>query len=222
MDNELATRLIKARSDKGWSQADLANESGVAAAQISRYEQGRSKPRPEVLAKLARAMGVDFNWLSLGLSITDDPPPIDLFLDAALHSKLSAAASASGRSMQSELVYRLQNSFESDKSFEMLYELRRTQLQLQLTNLGAKNQALKWRLRELLNLIEELDRSNVPEEGLAKLREELGQVRAAEESLEREELEVMRKLLKLDDEHSDRFELWEDQVSEREARKSKP
>lgn len=110
MDNELATRLIKARSDRGWSQADLANESGVAAAQVSRYEQGRSKPRPEVIAKLARALGVDFTWLSMGLSITNDPPPVDLFLDAELHSKLSEAAKESGRSMNAEIVNRLEKS----------------------------------------------------------------------------------------------------------------
>lgn len=63
MDNELSQRLVKARSGHGWSQADLAEVSGVAAAQISRYEAGRSKPRTEVVAKLARALAVSFEWL---------------------------------------------------------------------------------------------------------------------------------------------------------------
>ncbi|TDF26198.1 XRE family transcriptional regulator [Delftia tsuruhatensis] len=66
MDSELPQRLIKARSGHGWSQADLAEVSGVAAAQISRYEQGRSKPRTEVTAKLAKALAVRFEWLAYG------------------------------------------------------------------------------------------------------------------------------------------------------------
>lgn len=66
MDSELSQRLIKARSGHGWSQADLAEVSGVAAAQISRYEQGRSKPRTEVIAKLAKALAVRFEWLAYG------------------------------------------------------------------------------------------------------------------------------------------------------------
>lgn len=66
MKNELAQRLIKARSGHGWTQADLAEVSEVAAAQISRYEAGRSKPRPEVIAKLAKALAVRFEWLAYG------------------------------------------------------------------------------------------------------------------------------------------------------------
>jgi transcriptional regulator with XRE-family HTH domain len=57
-------RLIKARSGLGWSQQDLAEASGVAAAQISRYEAGRSAPRPEVVARLAKALNVQFEWLA--------------------------------------------------------------------------------------------------------------------------------------------------------------
>lgn len=65
-DNSVAQRLVKARSAHEWSQQELSEVSGVAAAQISRYEAGRSKPRPEVLAKLAKALGVQFEWLSRG------------------------------------------------------------------------------------------------------------------------------------------------------------
>ncbi|CAB5720048.1 transcriptional repressor DicA [Delftia tsuruhatensis] len=72
MDSELPQRLIKARSGHGWSQADLAEVSGVAPAQISRYEQGRSKPRTEVAAKLAKALAVSFEWLAYGRGNIDD------------------------------------------------------------------------------------------------------------------------------------------------------
>lgn len=66
MEDDLAHRLIKARSGHGWSQAELAEVSGVAAAQISRYEAGRSKPRSEIVAKLAKALAVRFDWLAYG------------------------------------------------------------------------------------------------------------------------------------------------------------
>jgi transcriptional regulator with XRE-family HTH domain len=66
MDESLSLRLIKARSAMGWSQQNLSEVSGVAAAQISRYEAGRSSPRAEVLAKLARALNVEFAWLAHG------------------------------------------------------------------------------------------------------------------------------------------------------------
>lgn len=49
-----------------WSQQGLAEVSGVAAAQISRYESGRSAPRAEIVAKLARALNVEFEWLAHG------------------------------------------------------------------------------------------------------------------------------------------------------------
>lgn len=66
MEENLSQRLVKARSGHGWSQADLAEVSGVAAAQISRYEASRSKPRAEVVAKLAKALAVRFEWLAYG------------------------------------------------------------------------------------------------------------------------------------------------------------
>lgn len=71
MDDSLSLRLIKARSAMGWSQQGLAEVSGVAAAQISRYESGRSAPRPEVVAKLARALGIQFEWLANGVGLLD-------------------------------------------------------------------------------------------------------------------------------------------------------
>lgn len=66
MDNTLASRLVQARSQRGQSQMELATSSGVAAAQISRYESGRSKPRTEVVARLAKALDVSFEWLLNG------------------------------------------------------------------------------------------------------------------------------------------------------------
>lgn len=92
----LAQRLIEARSRKGWSQADLATFSGVAAAQISRYESARSVPRSEVAGKLAGALGVSFNWLLWGREL-DEPSTsyeLELELTPEEHDLLTKAAAA--------------------------------------------------------------------------------------------------------------------------------
>lgn len=65
-DDGIARRMIERRAELGWSQEQLSKESGVAAAQISRYEAGINKPRPNVIAKLAKGLMVPFSWLSSG------------------------------------------------------------------------------------------------------------------------------------------------------------
>lgn len=62
----IASRIIERRAKLGWSQEDLARESGIAPAQISRYESGKNKPRANIIAKLSEAMMVPFSWLAYG------------------------------------------------------------------------------------------------------------------------------------------------------------
>lgn len=71
MQEDFPHRLTRARSGHGWSQAELAEVSGVAPAQISRYELGKSKPRTEVIAKLAKSLAVGFDWLAYGTGEMD-------------------------------------------------------------------------------------------------------------------------------------------------------
>jgi transcriptional regulator with XRE-family HTH domain len=47
------------RRRKGWSQQDLAKESGVGQDTISGIESGRHEPRPSTLRKLADALDVE-------------------------------------------------------------------------------------------------------------------------------------------------------------------
>jgi transcriptional regulator with XRE-family HTH domain len=47
------------RRRRGWSQKDLADESGVGQDTISGIESGRHEPRPSTLRKLANALGVE-------------------------------------------------------------------------------------------------------------------------------------------------------------------
>ena len=55
----LVEALRQMRLQKGWSQQDLAGESGVGQDTISGIESGRHEPRPSTLRKLAQALGVE-------------------------------------------------------------------------------------------------------------------------------------------------------------------
>lgn len=47
------------RLEKGWSQKDLADKSGVGQDTISGIESGKHEPRPSTLRKLARALDAE-------------------------------------------------------------------------------------------------------------------------------------------------------------------
>lgn len=64
--DDIASRMIERRAQLGWSQEQLSKESGVAAAQISRYEARVNTPRANVIAKLAKGLLVPFSWLANG------------------------------------------------------------------------------------------------------------------------------------------------------------
>ena len=62
----IGDRLRYARRRVGRSQADLAAASGVGVATIRRVELGQVEPRPSTVRKLAAALGVRVEWLSVG------------------------------------------------------------------------------------------------------------------------------------------------------------
>jgi len=53
--------LSRFRKEKGLTQEDLVKRSGVAISQIRRYEADKSSPTLEVIARLARALGVSID-----------------------------------------------------------------------------------------------------------------------------------------------------------------
>lgn len=56
-DNWTTGRALAAlRMAHGWTQAELAERSGVAKAQISRYERGKGQPSVRILTRLAEAL----------------------------------------------------------------------------------------------------------------------------------------------------------------------
>ena len=65
-NDTFSKRLIQRRAQFGYSQEELSKLTGIAAAQISRYEAGINKPRANIISKIANCLSVPFSWLAYG------------------------------------------------------------------------------------------------------------------------------------------------------------
>ncbi len=54
----LGTRIMQLRNQKGLSQRQLSERTGIAASYLSRIENRRLEPRPKTLRKIAEALGI--------------------------------------------------------------------------------------------------------------------------------------------------------------------
>ncbi|MBM5458737.1 helix-turn-helix transcriptional regulator [Pseudomonas sp. P66] len=68
----LADRLVKSRTDAGFSQQELCKASGVSQQTISALESGKIGSSKGLLA-LAKACNVDVEWLMEGDRLTGHP-----------------------------------------------------------------------------------------------------------------------------------------------------
>ena len=59
----LPARLLTLRKAKGYTQASLAEASGIHVQQIKRYELGNAQPSIEALIKLAKTLAVSTDAL---------------------------------------------------------------------------------------------------------------------------------------------------------------
>lgn len=62
----IASALIRARTDKGMTQADLADQSGISRSAIKGYETGRNMPGSRELRALCKVLQVSPNSLLFG------------------------------------------------------------------------------------------------------------------------------------------------------------
>ena len=90
----IGQRIRFARAELGLTQVALANMCEIAPTQFSRYESGRSTPRPETIVKIASALNVSPEWLSTGQgpieSNNPDAPPLDGHKDSVMQISLPA------------------------------------------------------------------------------------------------------------------------------------
>ena len=64
--NNLGTRIITLRKEKGFSQTDLATKVGVSYAQVGRYETKGAQPAADILKKIADALETTSDYLMNG------------------------------------------------------------------------------------------------------------------------------------------------------------
>ena len=72
MDN-IGQRLKEERQLKGWSQRDLARETGVNTDTISGIETGQHEPRPSTLRKLAEGLSIEVRDLFMEPTLPKAP-----------------------------------------------------------------------------------------------------------------------------------------------------
>ena len=74
MRMELGDYLVRVRCERGYSQRDLAEKSGISPAEISRVESGkRQKVSPSVLRALAETLVISYPYLLQLAGYMDDP-----------------------------------------------------------------------------------------------------------------------------------------------------
>lgn len=59
----IGTRIMQIRNQKGLSQRDLSERSGIAGSYLSRIENRHLEPRPKTLRKITEALGVSMGDL---------------------------------------------------------------------------------------------------------------------------------------------------------------
>jgi transcriptional regulator with XRE-family HTH domain len=64
---KIGKRVRNLRTDRGWSQEELADRSGVNRSYMSRVELGKSDVSLSVLNKIARTLGLSLAELLTGI-----------------------------------------------------------------------------------------------------------------------------------------------------------
>ena len=64
---KIGKRVRKLRTDRGWSQEELADRSGVNRSYMSRVELGKSDVSLSVLHKIARTLEISLSELLAGI-----------------------------------------------------------------------------------------------------------------------------------------------------------
>ena len=57
-------KIKRLRKDKGWTQKDLENKTGIAQRNISSYESGKLQPSSRTIKRFAEAFGIEVDELA--------------------------------------------------------------------------------------------------------------------------------------------------------------
>ncbi|WP_425392068.1 helix-turn-helix domain-containing protein [Ekhidna sp.] len=65
--------IAKSRSEKGFSQEELAHQSGVSVRTVQRIEKGIVRPHGHTLKALSKALGLELSQLRLKDEVSNNP-----------------------------------------------------------------------------------------------------------------------------------------------------
>ena len=81
----LGSMIVRLRTEKGWTQSELAERLEMNYQHIYRLEKDRFRPRPRTLTKLAEVLGIQTDILVAAMEdgvptrlMQDDPELTDL------------------------------------------------------------------------------------------------------------------------------------------------
>lgn len=63
-DMNIEKRIAELREQKGWSQSELEEKSGVSRVMIGKYERGDASPSIDAAKRIADAFGVSLDYLA--------------------------------------------------------------------------------------------------------------------------------------------------------------
>ena len=66
-EKAIGWRVRDARSDKGWSQANLGDALGITFQQIQKYEKGVNRVSASTLYRIAKLLGKPIEWFFMDL-----------------------------------------------------------------------------------------------------------------------------------------------------------
>jgi len=135
-------RIRQLRSARGWTQARLAEESGVDVATISRYENDDANPTIDTLDRLARALGSD-------LADIVAPEPVPFQADAPLLALLGQRVRAKRTALRFSVN---QLALQAEVDARSLSRLESGEMATTLPTLARLAEALKVPLGDLLRI----------------------------------------------------------------------
>lgn len=69
---DISERVKELRKSRKWTQMDLCKKTGISGGMIGSIENGSRNPSKSTLSKIAKAFGVDANWLETGIETNTD------------------------------------------------------------------------------------------------------------------------------------------------------